>query len=206
QLVQDLHPSDRGPQGTHHGAIIANGTLYCPQTPRPLLELVPLPPAATPEQAAAHDQQAAELARHKLGRLTSDDADGYHRVTCPQGKAPLPAPPQTDAPAPPPPPDPHPPPAPPRLLPPAPHPRPAPGRSENPAKARLPPRGPASLLRPPHRLRAHLFHHQGPRHHQRRPRLVPPHRPDPPRAMAGPPAHPPQPTQPGRRQHPANPQ
>jgi len=83
QLVQDLHPSDRGPQGTHHGAIIANGNLYCPQTPRPLLELVPLPPAATPEQAAAHDQQAAELARHKLGRLTSDDADGYHRVTCP---------------------------------------------------------------------------------------------------------------------------
>src|SRR5262249_7715753 len=75
--------SDGGPQGTHHGAIIANGTLYCPQTPRPLLELVPLPPAATPEQAAAHDQQAAELARHKLGRLTSDDADGYHRVTCP---------------------------------------------------------------------------------------------------------------------------
>jgi hypothetical protein len=27
QLVQDLHPHDRGPQGTHHGAIIANGNL-----------------------------------------------------------------------------------------------------------------------------------------------------------------------------------
>jgi hypothetical protein len=27
QLVQDLHPSDRGPRGTHHGAIIANGNL-----------------------------------------------------------------------------------------------------------------------------------------------------------------------------------
>jgi hypothetical protein len=39
QLVQDLHPSDRGPRGTHHGAIIANGNLYCPATPRPLLEL-----------------------------------------------------------------------------------------------------------------------------------------------------------------------
>ena len=39
QLVQDLHPHDRGPQGTHHGAIIANGNLYCPATPRPLLEL-----------------------------------------------------------------------------------------------------------------------------------------------------------------------
>jgi hypothetical protein len=32
---------------------------------------------------AAHDQQTAELARHKLGRHTADDADGYHRVTCP---------------------------------------------------------------------------------------------------------------------------
>ncbi len=83
QLVQDLHPHDRGPQGTHHGAIIANGNLYCPATPRPLLELGPLAPAATIEQAATHDQQTAELARHKLGRLTADDADGYHRVTCP---------------------------------------------------------------------------------------------------------------------------
>jgi hypothetical protein len=33
QLVQDLHPADRGPQGTYHGAIIANGNLYCPATP-----------------------------------------------------------------------------------------------------------------------------------------------------------------------------
>ena len=33
QLVQDLHPHDRGPQGTHAGAIIANGNLYCPATP-----------------------------------------------------------------------------------------------------------------------------------------------------------------------------
>jgi len=83
QLVQDLHPADRGPQGTIHGAIIANGNLYCPATPQPLLHLGPLAPAATPDDTAAHDQQTAELARHKLGRLTADDADGYHRVTCP---------------------------------------------------------------------------------------------------------------------------
>jgi hypothetical protein len=83
QLVQDLHPHDRGPQGTHAGAIIANGGFYCPATPKPLLHLGPLAPAATPEDTAAHDQQTAELARHKLGRLTADDADGYHRVTCP---------------------------------------------------------------------------------------------------------------------------
>ena len=66
QLIQDLHPSDRGPRGTHHGAIIANGSLYCPATPKPLLQLGPLPPGATGEQVTAHDTQAAELAKHKL--------------------------------------------------------------------------------------------------------------------------------------------
>jgi hypothetical protein len=83
QLVQDLHPHDRGPRGTHQGAIIANGCLYCPATPKPLLELVPLPPGAPAGQTTAHDQQTAELARYKLGRHTADDTDGYHRVTCP---------------------------------------------------------------------------------------------------------------------------
>ena len=83
QLVQDLHPHDRGPQGTHHGAIIANGNLYCPCTPRPLLELGPLARTATKEQAADHDRTTSELARYKLGRITADDPDGYHRVQCP---------------------------------------------------------------------------------------------------------------------------
>jgi hypothetical protein len=82
-LVQDLHPHDRGPRGTHAGAVIANGNLYCPAAPRALLELGPLARAATREQAAAHDVKTAEAARYKLGRLTSDDADGYHRVGCP---------------------------------------------------------------------------------------------------------------------------
>jgi hypothetical protein len=83
QLIQDLHPSDRGPKDTHHGAIIANGNLYCPVTPRPLLELGPLPPGAAPEDITAHDQQTAELAKHKPGQITADDTDGYHRVMCP---------------------------------------------------------------------------------------------------------------------------
>jgi hypothetical protein len=83
QLVQDLHPHDRGPQGTHHGAIIANGNLYCPCTPRTLTELGPLARTATKEQAASWERQTAELARYKLGRITADDEDGYHRVQCP---------------------------------------------------------------------------------------------------------------------------
>jgi hypothetical protein len=83
QLVQDLHPLDRGPRGTHHGAIIANGNHYCPATPRTLLELGPPARDATPDQAAAHDQQTAETARYKLGKITTGDHDGYHRVMCP---------------------------------------------------------------------------------------------------------------------------
>jgi hypothetical protein len=82
-LIQDLHPNDRGPKGTHQGAIIANGNLYCPATPRPLLEVGPLARDATPDETAAHDRQTAETARYKLGKLTTSDADGYHRVMCP---------------------------------------------------------------------------------------------------------------------------
>ena len=82
-LVQDLHPDDRGPRGTHQGAIIANGNLYCPATPGPLLDLVPLPPGTPAADAAAHDQKTAELARYKLGVHAAEDADGYRRHVCP---------------------------------------------------------------------------------------------------------------------------
>jgi hypothetical protein len=87
-LIQDLHPNDRGPHGTHHGTTCHNGNLYCPATPTTLLQLGPLHRGASPEQAAIHDQQSAELARYKLSPITSCDHDGYHRVTCPaaQGK------------------------------------------------------------------------------------------------------------------------
>src|SRR6266542_4249420 len=50
---------------------------------RPLLELGPLARDATGEQITAHDQQTAETARYKLGKITAGDADGYHRVMCP---------------------------------------------------------------------------------------------------------------------------
>jgi hypothetical protein len=82
-LVQDLHPNDRGPRGTHGGAVIANGNLYCPATPQALLQLIPLPPGAAPADTTTHNQQTAELARHKLGVHTSEDTDGYRRHTCP---------------------------------------------------------------------------------------------------------------------------
>lgn len=82
-LIHDLHPNDRGPHGTHHGATCSNGRLYCPATPTTLLTLGPLPRAATTEQTNIHDQQTAELAKYKLSPITRPDPDGYHRVSCP---------------------------------------------------------------------------------------------------------------------------
>ncbi|HJS93820.1 MAG TPA: hypothetical protein VJ741_06125 [Solirubrobacteraceae bacterium] len=96
-LIMDLHPNDRGTHGTHHGAICANGNLYCPATPTTLLELGPLPRPSTLEQADAHDRQCAELARYKLSPVTGYDNDGYRRVICPaaQGKLRCPLRPQS---------------------------------------------------------------------------------------------------------------
>jgi hypothetical protein len=39
--------------------------------------------AAGRSRACSSTGSTAELARHKLGRISADDADGYHRVTCP---------------------------------------------------------------------------------------------------------------------------
>jgi hypothetical protein len=83
QPIQDLHPNDRGPHGTHMGATIHNGNLYCPATPTTLLQLGPLPRGATAEQTETHDHQADELARYKLSPITRHDRDGYRRVICP---------------------------------------------------------------------------------------------------------------------------
>jgi hypothetical protein len=58
-------------------------TSAAPRLRAPLLELGPLARTATKEQAADHDRKTAELARYKLGRITADDPDGYHRVACP---------------------------------------------------------------------------------------------------------------------------
>jgi len=82
-LVMDLHPSDRGTQGTHQGAVCHHGNLYCPRTPTGLFGQAPLSRGASHEEATAHDAASHELSRYKLGRTSGDDADGYHRVRCP---------------------------------------------------------------------------------------------------------------------------
>jgi hypothetical protein len=99
QLVQDLHPADRGPRGTHHGAVIANGNLYCPCTPKPLLELGPLPPGAPrragrrprPADRRARPLQARPAHRRRRRRLPPRQLPRHRR------EDPLPAPPRFDA-------------------------------------------------------------------------------------------------------------
>lgn len=83
KLVVDLHPNDRGKKGTHMGAVIANGNLYCPATPQALFELSPLAPGASAQQAATHARKCDELHRYKLSAITAYDQDGYRRVACP---------------------------------------------------------------------------------------------------------------------------
>ena len=98
QLVQDLHPHDRGPKGTHDGAIISNGNLYCPQTPRALLDLGPLARTATRDQAADWDRKTrragpvqARPPHHRRPRRLPPRA-----VPRRHGQDPLPAPPRVD--------------------------------------------------------------------------------------------------------------
>ena len=83
RLVMDLHPHDRGSRGTFGGAICCNGNLYCPATPAALLDIEPLARGTGAEQVAAHDKRNAELARYKLGPISAEDTEGYHRVMCP---------------------------------------------------------------------------------------------------------------------------
>jgi hypothetical protein len=184
-LVQDLHPHDRGPKGTHMGATLAGGALYCPATPGALLELGPLARGVGEEETATHDRKAAELARHKLSPIAGYDEDGYHRVGCPaaRGQAALPLAARVDgarahpsrggiparAPA--------------RLLCPA-HDHGAPvGQREDRAKARLPLALPPPLLRAALGRRARLRDGQGPGLQRPLKGLVPADGPRPGRAL-----------------------
>jgi hypothetical protein len=82
-LVMDLHPGDRGRHGTFEGAVAANGALFCPATPGPLLDLGPLKRGASEEETAVHDARFAELMRYKFCALSAPDDEGYQRVICP---------------------------------------------------------------------------------------------------------------------------
>ena len=54
ELVMDLHPNDRGTQGTFGGALCHNGNLYCPATPSALFLIEPLSRQASEEETKVH--------------------------------------------------------------------------------------------------------------------------------------------------------
>jgi hypothetical protein len=82
-LTIDIHPEDRGPKGTYKGAVVSNGNLYCPCTPRSLLELGPLKRSSDTREADLHDERCHELGAYKLGRVSRNNEAGDHRVMCP---------------------------------------------------------------------------------------------------------------------------
>jgi hypothetical protein len=67
----DLHPGDRGRHGNFEDALAANGALFCPATPAPLLDLGPLKRGASKEETAAHDARFAELMRYRFCGLSA---------------------------------------------------------------------------------------------------------------------------------------
>lgn len=82
-LIVDLHPEDRGQKGTEQGAIIAEGALWCPATPKQLLAIDRLSPGATEGQRAEHFAQMRERDRYRFQSKGSADEDGYQRFECP---------------------------------------------------------------------------------------------------------------------------
>ena len=144
QLVQDLYPHDRGPKGTHEGAVIANGNLYCPRTPRTLLELGPLARTAAKEQAADHDRKTSELAYWRTASsaasppMTPTATTASPALPSRARSAARPAPPRPDDPRPRPARDTHPARAPPGLLRAADHHRPAGRARQDGAPGQLP--------------------------------------------------------------------
>ena len=65
-------------------ALAANGALFCPATPAPLLDLGPLKRGASKEETDAHDARFAELMRYRFCGLSAQDHEGYRRVVCPR--------------------------------------------------------------------------------------------------------------------------
>ena len=91
-LVQDLHPHDRGPKGTHHGAIIANGNLYCPphrarcwnsgRSPAPPPGNKPRTTTARPPSSPA-TSSAASPATTKTATTASQCPAAMGKIRCP---------------------------------------------------------------------------------------------------------------------------
>ncbi len=82
QPVMDYRADQLGIQANTQGALLVEGTWYCPALPGPLIT------ATTRLRDHAitrdlYDQQIAARACYQLKRKDGPDADGYQRLTCP---------------------------------------------------------------------------------------------------------------------------
>ncbi len=82
QPVMDYRADQLGIQANTSGAILVEGTWYCPALPEPLI-------TATTQlrdhaiNARLYDQQIAARGPYQLKHKDGPDADGYQRLTCP---------------------------------------------------------------------------------------------------------------------------
>jgi hypothetical protein len=80
--VMDYRADQLGIQANTSGAILVEGTWYCPALPEPLITAT----TQLREHAISgelYDQQIAARSPYQLKRKDGPDADGYQRLTCP---------------------------------------------------------------------------------------------------------------------------
>ncbi len=82
QPVMDYRDDQLGIQANTGGAILVEGTWYCPALPEPLITATAgLRDHLIPREL--YDQQIAARACYQLKRKDGPDADGYQRLSCP---------------------------------------------------------------------------------------------------------------------------
>ncbi len=82
QPVMDYRDDQLGIQANTGGAILVEGTWYCPALPEPLITAT----AGLRDHLITHelyDQQIAARTSYQLKRKDGPDADGYQRLSCP---------------------------------------------------------------------------------------------------------------------------
>ena len=82
QPVMDYRADQLGIQANTGGALLVEGTWYCPALPEPLITAT----ARLRDHAITrehYDQQITARAPYQLKRKDGPDADGYQRLTCP---------------------------------------------------------------------------------------------------------------------------
>ena len=80
--VMDYRDDQLGIQASSGGALLVEGSWYCPALPEPLITTT----ARLRDHAVTrelYDQQIAARAPYQLKRKDGPDADGYQRLTCP---------------------------------------------------------------------------------------------------------------------------